>query len=129
MKLSWMIAGMALLAPACAHHEAEVLDVPTTTGATIVPNESAVSMLTSTRCAYEQVCGHVGADRRFGDAAECSKTAELDVRGSIGLDACPFGVDGDALRRCTDALRAHPCEFPVSTVAHIAQCQRSELCF
>jgi hypothetical protein len=97
--------------------------------ATIVPNESAVGMLSSTRCAYEQTCGHVGTGMRFANAQECSNTADLDVRSAIGLDACPFGVDGDALRRCTDALRAHPCEFPISTVDHIAQCRRSELCW
>ena len=129
MKLSWMIAGAAVSALGCAHHEAEVLDVPMTTGATLVPNESAVRMLSTTRCAYEQACGHVGEGERFVDTAECMKAAELDERTAIGLDACPFGVDGERLDRCAAAVRAHPCDSPITTVDHLAQCRRSDLCW
>ncbi len=129
MRLSWFIAGAALSVLGCAHHEAEVLDVPMTTGATLVPNESAIRILTAARCGYEEACGHVGDGKRFATPAECSKAADLDERTAIGLDACPFGVDGDRLDRCAAAVRAQPCNSVIVTVDHIAECRRSDLCW
>jgi hypothetical protein len=124
-KLSAMLFAAAVVA-ACETHE-EVLAVPTT-GVDIMPNETAIRVLTGERCRREAACGRVGPGRQLDTESTCEAAAELDERSSIGLDACPFGVGADQLRQCLAAVRAQPCDHPMRSLSDIFPCRRMEMC-
>lgn len=122
-----MLVGSALLfVAACESHEV-VLAVPTT-GVTVTPNESALHALSTARCEHAAACGRIGAGQQFATEPVCRAAANLDERSSIGLDACPFGVETSDLDRCVQAVRAQPCADAMRTLASVRQCHRMIMC-
>jgi hypothetical protein len=116
----------AFVVAACTSHE-EILAVPTT-GADLLPNETAIHVLSGERCRHEAACERVGPGRAWAKESDCRVAAELDERTSIGLDECPFGVEPGGLNRCIAAVRGQSCGVPMLTLASVVGCRRTELC-
>ena len=126
MKLSML--ALAALAAACASsREPKPLGVPTT-AAVYAPNEPAIRVLTRARCAHESICGRIGPGKEFATEAACDMATDLDERSSVGIDACPFGVDQDQLERCVATVRRQMCRDPIRALEDVADCRRFEMC-
>lgn len=130
MKISAAVAACALVVVACASSQepkGEIVSVETTS-ASFTPSDSAIRLLSQQRCTHEAQCGRVGPDGPFTTMERCALATSLDERASIGLDACPYGVDPTRLRTCLDAIRARRCEEPMRALADVRGCDHFVLC-
>ncbi len=129
ISASLALAAAAALGVACASSERQngVLTVETT-GARYAPNDAAIRLLSQQRCTHEAQCGHVGPGAAFDSVASCTAATDLDERSSVGVDACPYGVDQPQLDKCLAAIRARACSNPMPALADVMGCGHLILC-
>ena len=122
--LFWVAATVA----ACAHEQTPVAQTTTTAATLPTTADAAIALLARQRCSHEAMCGHVGPAGRFASAEACDVATRKEERQSIGIAACPLGLDPDQLRMCLATLEAMPCSAAIPTVGEIADCRAFEMC-
>lgn len=102
----------------------------TVTGATVggMGNQAAVEKIVAARCAREQTCNNVGADKRYTNPAACNQKIKADMRDDLNSKDCPHGVDQKELNECLDEIRKESCNNPIDAISRLAACRTSDLC-
>ena len=89
---------------------------------------SVVDRLAGARCDQEQGCNNVGPNAKYASRTVCMD----QIRGSIGNDLnaynCPGGLDGNAVDRCTAAIKSEECSHPFDTLTRYDKCRTGALC-
>ena len=94
----------------------------------MVETASAVMRVTTARCDREAECSNVGTGKEYGDRDECVNSVGHTVVATIPADACPGGIDADALSTCTRDVQAEPCGDGAGAVDRLTSCSRERLC-
>lgn len=89
---------------------------------------SAVADLTSARCAREQKCGNIGANKTYASLETCTNTLTEDLNKELNAYECAGGVVAKELQECLTAIREEACNSPLDKIARIAACRDSDLC-
>jgi hypothetical protein len=128
VKSASAVFSLALFALGCggAATPEPVLSPASSTSITV---DRSLSLLTSTRCDRERVCGNVGPEQRYADRSECVK--RLDERGyeELGYDECLLGIDRARLERCLAQIRSDSCESRLDNAGKFAACRSRAVCF
>ena len=88
----------------------------------------AVVDITSARCAREQRCGNIGADKTYASLDACSTKLSSELQEEINGYDCSKGVVGKELQECLTAIREEECNAPFEKLARIAACRDSDIC-
>lgn len=94
----------------------------------MVETASAVMRVTTARCDREAECSNVGTGKEYGDRDECVNSVGHAYVGTLTSDACPGGVDADALAACTRDVQAEPCGDAAGAIDRLTSCSRDRLC-
>ena len=94
----------------------------------MVETASAVMRVTTARCDREAECSNVGTGKEYGDRDECVNSVGHNVVATLASDACPGGVDADALATCPRDVQAEPCGDGAGAVDRLTSCSRDRLC-
>lgn len=94
----------------------------------MVETASAVMKVTTARCDREAECSNVGTGKEYGDRDECVNSVGHNVVATLASEACPGGVDADALSTCTRDVQAEPCGDAAGAVDRLTSCSRERLC-
>lgn len=89
---------------------------------------SAIADLTSARCAREQKCGNIGANKSYTSLEACTNTLTRDLNDELNAYECPGGVVAKELQECLTAIREEACNSPLDKIARVAACRDSDLC-
>jgi hypothetical protein len=100
----------------------------TVTGANITSNESAVNRIVAARCAREQSCNNVGADKRFSSHDVCVQKVRADMKDDLNAKDCPKGIDQKELNECLEAIQKESCNNPIDTIGRLTACRTSDMC-
>ena len=119
-------SALLLVVPLACNHEGS--GETTTTGAEILPADDAVNQLTARRCERENDCNNVGAGKKFEDNAACEREVAHDLRSELRPAVCTYGVRGDRLDQCLQALRNEKCGNPLDTVSRLTTCRTGRIC-
>jgi hypothetical protein len=96
--------------------------------ATESETRSAAESIAEARCAREQRCDNVGADKKFSSQQDCMDTIRNDWREELNALECPGGVDQAQLNECMAEIRAEECSSPFDTLSRVAACGAGQIC-
>lgn len=89
---------------------------------------SAVADITTARCAREQKCGNIGADKSYASMDACTTKLSSELQEEINAYDCAKGVVGKELQECLAAIREEACNAPLDKLARVAACRDSDIC-
>jgi hypothetical protein len=142
----WSLAALAVVLGACNRdrsrerersgsatelkdpNEQDKSGTTTLTGASWVPNESAIDRIVASRCAREVTCSNVGLDKHFTSGEVCAREVRTKMHDELKASECPSGIDGKELDECLDAIRNESCTNPIESLGRLAACRTSDLC-
>jgi hypothetical protein len=88
--------------------------------------ELATDDVAAARCAREDRCGNIGADKRFGNPRECLETVAREVVDELDSTHCPDGIAVSALSSCTTETRNDSCGSEADHCRAAKVCVRSD---
>jgi hypothetical protein len=91
-------------------------------------NQQAIAMIADTRCAREQRCENIGADKKFASMAVCKTELRDAKRDDLKLSECPGGIDQKELSECMTEIRNEDCSNPLEALERVMACRSSDLC-
>lgn len=91
----------------------------------VVLGEDAAAQIATFRCAREDSCGQVGADRAFPTFDACVASVRGVHRQQLTGQQCADGVDPYTLSQCIEDARNEPCG---EVSAGPASCAPARLC-
>jgi len=89
---------------------------------------SAAESITEARCAREQRCENIGADKKYSSFADCSARIRNDWKDELNTRECPGGIDQKELDECLAAVRAEDCNSPFDTLGRLSECTAGPMC-
>jgi hypothetical protein len=89
---------------------------------------SAAESITEARCAREQRCENIGADKKYSSFADCSARIRDDWKDELNARDCPGGVDQKELDECLAAIRNEDCNSPFDTLGRLGECMVAPIC-
>ncbi len=89
---------------------------------------SAVADLASARCAREQKCGNIGANKTYASLDACTTSLSADLQKELNAYECSRGVIVKELQECLGAIREEACNSPLDKIARITACSDSDIC-
>jgi hypothetical protein len=93
----------------------------------VIPPLAAADIIAQSRCAHENACGGVGADRPFATEAACKDELQRSAETDLSRKPCVSGLDPDRVGACASALRDESCH-PLSTLSRMYACRVASLC-
>jgi hypothetical protein len=118
-------AAMALVAAACNHDRGATT---TTTGASIITTDAAVSHLTAGRCEREMDCNNIGAGKRYEDRGACERAVTHDLQADLRPAKCTYGIREDRMNECLQEMKNEKCGNPLDAMSRLATCRTGRLC-
>jgi hypothetical protein len=91
-------------------------------------NAIAVTDITTARCAREQKCGNIGADKTYPSLDACTTSLSAELQKEFNAYDCAGGIVGKELQECLTAIRDESCNAPIEKLARIAACRDSDIC-
>lgn len=88
----------------------------------------AVTDITTARCAREQKCGNIGADKTYSSLDACTNSLTGELQKELNAYDCSGGIVGKELQECLTAIREESCNAPIEKLARIAACRDSDIC-
>lgn len=88
----------------------------------------AVEAIAQARCAREQRCNNIGADREYASEQVCMARVQADWSTELSARECPGGVNQSELNECLQEIRNDDCNNPIDTLGRFAACRESDLC-
>lgn len=122
-----LCAAASLLITASCNHDRGA-STTTTTGAVIVSSEDAVQRLTAGRCQREMDCNNIGTGKSYDDYPACEREVSHDLRPSLQISECPYGIREPKVDECLQELKNEQCGNPFDHVSRLATCRSSRLC-
>ncbi len=92
-------------------------------------SDPIVMRIATRRCARDLACERIGAGRRYEDTQACLASVGSAVHRDVGIERCPQGIDEGAVRACTSAIEAEPCDAAPIDGAGPNACRRGVLCW
>jgi hypothetical protein len=89
---------------------------------------SAAESITEARCAREQRCENIGADKKYSSFADCSARIKNDWKDELNARECPGGVDQKELDECLASIRNEDCNSPFDTLGRLSECMVAPIC-
>jgi hypothetical protein len=89
---------------------------------------SAAESIAEARCARENRCDNVGADKKFSSTSDCLARVRNDWKDDLNARECPGGVNESELQDCLGAIRAEECNSPIDTLDRVTECTASAIC-
>jgi len=89
---------------------------------------SAAESITEARCAREQRCENIGADKKYSSFNDCSDRVRNDWKEDLNARECPGGVEQKELDECLASIRNEDCNSPFDTLARVAECSAAPIC-
>ncbi len=90
--------------------------------------KQAVEEITRARCAREQRCNNIGADRKFANQDACMREVREEWSDDLNAYECPAGINQDELSECLEEVRNEDCNNPFDTLGRIVACRSSDIC-
>lgn len=88
----------------------------------------AVTDIATARCAREQKCGNIGADKTYPSMEFCTTKLSDELQEELNSYDCAKGVIAKELEECLAAIRDEACNAPFDKLARIAACRDSDIC-
>jgi len=88
----------------------------------------AVTDIATARCAREQKCGNIGADKTYPSMEFCTTKLSDELQEELNAYDCEKGVVAKELEECLAAIRDEACNAPFDKLARIAACRDSDIC-
>jgi hypothetical protein len=89
---------------------------------------SAAESITEARCAREQRCENIGADKKYSSFSDCSDRVRNDWKDDLNARECPGGVDQKELDECLASIRNEDCNSPFDTLGRLTECMAGPIC-
>lgn len=89
---------------------------------------SATESIAEARCAREQRCNNVGADKNYSSMNDCMTRVRNDWKDDLNARECPGGVDQKELNECLAEIRNEDCGNPFDSLGRIAACSAAQIC-
>jgi hypothetical protein len=88
----------------------------------------AAESIADARCAREQKCNNIGADKRYSSMSDCLARIRNDWKDDLNARECPNGVDQKELNECLSEIRNENCGNPFDTLGRVAACTAAQIC-
>jgi hypothetical protein len=88
----------------------------------------AASSIAEARCAREQKCNSIGADRKYSSMSDCLTRVRNDWKDELNARECPRGSDQKELNECLAEIRDEDCNNPLDSLGRIAACTAAQIC-
>jgi hypothetical protein len=118
-------AAVIVLAIGCNHDRG---GSTTTTGASIITTDDAVSHLTAARCEREMDCNNIGTGKHYEDRGACEREVSHDLQSDLRPEKCTYGIREDRMGECLQELKNEKCGNPLDAMSRLATCRTSRLC-
>ena len=89
---------------------------------------SAAESITEARCAREQRCENIGADKKYSSFSDCGARVRNDWKDDLNARECPGGVNQKELDECLASIRNEDCNSPLDTLSRLTQCTAGPIC-
>ena len=89
---------------------------------------NAAESITEARCAREQRCENIGADKKYSSFGDCSARISNDWKEELNARECPGGIDQKELDECLAAIRNEDCNSPFDTLGRLTECTAGPIC-
>jgi hypothetical protein len=89
---------------------------------------SAAESIAEARCAREDRCTNVGAEKKFSSVQDCLARIREDWKDDLNARDCPGGANETQLNECLDAVRNEDCSSPFDTLSRVAECTAGQIC-
>jgi hypothetical protein len=89
---------------------------------------SATESIAEARCAREQRCNNVGADKDYSSMNDCMARVRNDWKDDLNARECPGGVDQKELNECLAEIRNEDCGNPFDSLGRVAACSAAQIC-
>jgi hypothetical protein len=89
---------------------------------------SAARRIASARCAREERCNNVGADRKYASVDACDDQIRTEWANDLNAYECPNGVVEKELEECLGAIRDEECNSPFDSLSRIGECMAGQIC-
>ena len=106
----------------------EPVGIPVSGPAPATETRSATESIAEARCAREQTCENIGADKKYSSSDDCLARIREDWREDLNAPECPGGVNESELNECLTAIRNEDCSSPFDTLSRLAECGDSQIC-
>lgn len=93
-----------------------------------ISSNLAVRSIANARCAREEKCGNVGADKKFASASACEEEIKNDWRDDLNKYECPNGIVQAELDECLTDIKQEDCGSPFDSLARVLSCNASDIC-
>jgi hypothetical protein len=88
----------------------------------------AAESIADARCAREQKCNNIGADRKYSSMSDCLTRVRNDWKDDLNARECPAGADQKELNECLAEIRNEDCNDPLDSLGRIAACTAAQIC-
>jgi hypothetical protein len=89
---------------------------------------SAIDQITQARCARENRCDNVGADKKYSSMEECMTEIRREWQDDLDARSCPGGIAQAELSECLSDIRNDDCGNPFDTLGRMMSCRESQIC-
>jgi hypothetical protein len=122
--------GAFLVTTGCGHSSppAESADTALAHPIATVDTHSAADSISEARCAREDRCTNVGADKKYSSVQDCITRVRDDWKDDLNARQCPGGTNEKELNECLDAIRHEDCSSPFDTLARVSECTAGQIC-
>jgi Family of unknown function (DUF6184) len=93
-----------------------------------VTNDKAIKGIVSARCAREERCKNIGADKDYADKGACERKVSHDMRDDLSPKECPRGIKESQLNKCVESIQKEDCKNPLDKIGRLVACRSGELC-
>jgi hypothetical protein len=122
--------GALFVASGCGHSSppAESADTALAHPIATVDTHSAADSIAEARCAREDRCTNVGADKKYSSVQDCLTRVRDDWKEDLNARQCPGGTNEKQLNQCLDAIRHEDCSSPFDTLSRMSECTAGQIC-
>jgi hypothetical protein len=96
--------------------------------AATLDTQSASESIAEARCAREDRCTNVGADKKYSSLQDCMTRVREDWKDDLNARQCPAGTNQAQLNECLNAIRQEECSNPFDTLSRVAECTAGQIC-
>jgi hypothetical protein len=92
------------------------------------PAAAALADIAQARCAREERCGNIGADKKWATTTACIDDERKSNADSFDAKSCGSGVSAHELAECVESVRKQDCGNPFSSLDRVEECRSGHLC-
>jgi hypothetical protein len=93
-----------------------------------IDTHSATESIAEARCAREDRCNNVGADKKYSSSQDCISRIRDEWKEDLNARQCPGGTNDSQLKECLEAVRNEDCGSPFDTLSRVAECTAGQIC-